>query len=65
MIKLLDVRQEVTMDLECKNLLQLLWYLQNLLKIGTDLTMDILGKIHNVEVIEDSPYDPNNNLIRV
>ena len=25
---------------------------------------DILGKIHQVQVIEDSPYDPNNDLIR-
>ena len=33
-------------------------------KIGTELTMDILGKIHKVQVIEDSPYDPNNDLIR-
>jgi dimethylglycine dehydrogenase len=32
--------------------------------IGTKLTMDILGKIHKVQVIEDSPYDPNNDLIR-
>ena len=27
--------------------------------------MDILGKIHSVKVIEDSPYDPNNDLKRV
>ena len=33
-------------------------------KIGTELDMDILGKIHKVEVIADSPYDPNNELIR-
>ena len=33
-------------------------------KIGTELTMDILGKIHKVQVVEDSPYDPNNDLIR-
>ena len=33
-------------------------------KIGTELTMDILGKMHKVIVIEDSPYDPNNDLIR-
>ena len=33
-------------------------------KVGTDLNMDILGKIHPVKVIEDSPYDPNNDLIR-
>jgi len=34
-------------------------------KVGTELSMDILGKIHSVKVIEDSPYDPNNDLIRV
>ncbi len=33
-------------------------------KVGTELNMDILGKIHTVKVIEDSPYDPNNDLIR-
>ena len=33
-------------------------------EIGTELSMDILGKIHNVVVIEDSPYDPKNELIR-
>ncbi len=33
-------------------------------KIGNYLTMDILGKIHKVQVIGDSPYDPNNDLIR-
>ena len=32
--------------------------------IGTELSMDILDKVHKVEVIEDSPYDPNNDLIR-
>ena len=33
-------------------------------KVGTELNMDILGKIHPVKVIEDSPYDSNNDLIR-
>ena len=33
-------------------------------KVDTELNMDILGKIHPVKVIEDSPYDPNNDLIR-
>ena len=33
-------------------------------KVGTRLSMDILGKRYNVKVIEDSPYDPQNNLIR-
>ena len=32
--------------------------------VGTELSMDILGKIHPVKVIEESPYDPNNDLIR-
>jgi len=34
-------------------------------KIGTELSMDILGKIYKVVVIEDSPYDPKNELIRL
>ena len=29
-----------------------------------EFSMDILDKVHKVEVIEDSPYDPNNDLIR-
>jgi len=33
-------------------------------KVGTRLSMDILGTRYNVLVIEDSPYDPQNNLIR-
>ena len=33
-------------------------------EIGTNLTMDILGKMHDIKVIEDSPYDPSNKLIR-
>ena len=32
--------------------------------IGTELSMDILGKMHKVIVVEDSPYDPRNDLIR-
>ena len=35
-----------------------------LASIGTELSMDILGKIHKVEVIADSPYDSKNNLVR-
>ena len=31
---------------------------------GTKLTMDILGTIHDVTVIEESPYDPNNEKLR-
>ncbi len=34
-------------------------------KVGTELNMEILGKKHPVKVIEDSPYDPNNDFIRV
>lgn len=34
-------------------------------KIGTELEMDILDKKHKVVVIEDSPYDPTNQKIRV
>ena len=33
-------------------------------KVGTRLSMDILGTRYNVQVIEDSPYDPQNNFIR-
>jgi dimethylglycine dehydrogenase len=33
-------------------------------KVGTKLSMDILGKKFDIEVIEDSPYDPQNNFIR-
>ena len=33
-------------------------------KIGTQLSMDILGKRHKVEVIKDSPYDPENKIIK-
>ena len=33
-------------------------------KVGTQLSMDILGLRHNVEVINDSPYDPENMIIK-
>ena len=33
-------------------------------KVGQDLEMDILDKKHKVTVIEDSPYDPNNEKLR-
>ena len=33
-------------------------------KVGQNLEMDILEKKHKVTVIEDSPYDPNNNKLR-
>jgi len=32
--------------------------------VGSILSMDILGTLHDVEVIKDSPYDPDNQLIR-
>ena len=32
--------------------------------VGTILEMDILDKKHKVTVIEDSPYDPNNEKLR-
>tara|TARA_Y100000590_G_scaffold391663_1_gene468504 strand:+ start:1902 stop:4334 length:2433 start_codon:yes stop_codon:yes gene_type:complete len=35
-----------------------------LANIGQKLKIDILGKIHNATIIEDSPYDPNNELLR-
>ena len=33
-------------------------------KTGTKLQMDILGTMHNVTVIEESPYDPENHKLR-
>ena len=36
----------------------------NLAKVGQKLEIDILGKMHNVSIIEDSPYDPENKLLR-
>ena len=36
----------------------------DLANIGQDLEIDILGKIHKVSIIEDSPYDPENKLLR-
>tara|TARA_B100001057_G_scaffold455242_1_gene501620 strand:- start:163 stop:312 length:150 start_codon:yes stop_codon:yes gene_type:complete len=34
-------------------------------EIGQSLEMDILDKKHKVTVIEDSPYDPNNERLRI
>ena len=31
---------------------------------GTELDMDILGRIHRVTVIEESPYDPSNTKLQ-
>ena len=33
-------------------------------KVGQKLKIDILGKIHEVSIIEDSPYDSENKLLR-
>ena len=33
-------------------------------KVGTKLTTDILGKKYSTTVIEESPYDQNNKLLR-
>jgi dimethylglycine dehydrogenase len=35
-----------------------------LAKAGQKLEIDILGKMHKVSVIEDSPYDSENKLLR-
>ena len=35
-----------------------------LAKVGQDLEIDILGKIHKASIIEESPYDPENKLLR-
>ena len=31
---------------------------------GQKLKVDILGKMHDATILEDSPYDPENNLLR-
>jgi len=36
----------------------------NLAKVGQKLEIDILGKMYQVSIIEDSPYDPENKLLR-
>ena len=33
-------------------------------KVGQKLEIDILGKMYKVSIIEDSPYDPENKLLR-
>ena len=35
-----------------------------LVKVGQKLEIDILGKMHKVSVLEDSPYDSENKLLR-
>ena len=32
--------------------------------IGTKFTIDILGKPYDAEIIEESPFDPNNEKLR-
>ena len=32
--------------------------------IGTELEMDILGTIHKITVVAESPYDPENARLR-
>jgi len=36
----------------------------NFQKLGQKLEMDILDKKHKVTVIEDSPYDPENEKLK-
>ena len=33
-------------------------------EIGNELDMDILGKMHKVQIIEESPYDPRNERVQ-
>ena len=35
-----------------------------LAKIGQKLEIDILGKMHEASIVEDSPYDAENKLLR-
>ena len=36
----------------------------DLSEVGTELEMDILGTLHRVTVIKESPYDRNNEKLR-
>jgi len=36
----------------------------NYAKLGTKLTTDILGTKHSVTVVNESPYDPENKLLK-
>ena len=36
----------------------------DLANVGQKLKIDILGKMHNVTILEESPYDPENKLLR-
>ena len=35
-----------------------------LANVGQKLKIDILGKLHDATIIEESPYDPENKLLR-
>ena len=35
-----------------------------LAKVGQKLTIDILGKMHEASIVEESPYDSENKLLR-
>ena len=35
-----------------------------LANVGQKLKIDILGKMHKATIIEESPYDPDNKLLR-
>ena len=35
-----------------------------LAKVGKKLKIDILGKMHEASIVEDSPYDAENKLLR-
>ena len=35
-----------------------------LAKVGQKLEIDILGKMHKATILEESPYDPENKLLR-
>ena len=32
--------------------------------VGQKLKIDILGKMHDATILEESPYDPENKLLR-
>ena len=36
----------------------------NIANIGQKLKIDILGKMHDATIVEESPYDPENKLLR-
>ena len=36
----------------------------DLANVGQKLKIDILGKMHNATILQESPYDPENNLLR-